>query len=284
LRRSLLLFDPQNKPTNHFARFMREMQIPGDSLSAIDEALQKRFFQKGSDNQPLERWDLHAVEVSCPHDRFVRHLQLCGFGMETIPSEWEYDRAVWPGALLVRAVYRLFDLRSVWASGVRWRETIVLAGKRPIIPERETPDDAHNLLTSRVPMGGSSFQDFGVNTELEMMQWLLRYINASEGFRETFVFVDAPMKPPAFDGGQPVRPTTEDTVGVWLETNPLPGSLLLSSGAPYGMAQDEALWMFLESHGHTVETFGHEAPDLSMEVFMREVAGAVNRIRRARGL
>ena len=92
------------------------------------------------------------------------------------------------------------------------------------------------------------------------------------------------MKPPAKEGGPPVRPTTEDTVLEWLKSNPKPGPVLLSSGAPYGMAMDEAFWMLLEPHGFTVETFGHAAPDLPIENLMREVAGTVNRIRRARNL
>ena len=58
--------------------------------------------------------------------------------------------------------------------------------------------------------------------------------------------------------------------------------MLVSSGAPYGMAQDEAFWMILAPHKHTVETFGHAAPEFPVETLMREVAGCVHRIRRAR--
>jgi len=286
LRRSFLLFDENNQPTKNFTRFMKEVQIPGNDLVTIDEALQARFFQRGVDNQPLERWELKEVKVSCPRARFARHLKLCGFSMETIPSKWEYDRAVWPGALLVRAVERLRDLRDAWDSGVRWKETIVLGGKRPLL-ERETPQEAWELwgdYMSRPTV--SSFRELGVETELGMMRWLWQVGGEElpEDFASTFVFVDAPMKPPATPGDPPVRPSTEDTIRAWLETNPSPGSLLLSSGAPYGMAQDEALWMLLNPHGHTIETFGHMAPNLSVEVFMREVAGVVNRIRRARGV
>lgn len=285
--RSILLFSVNiNRPTEEFAHFMSDIQIPGDDLVAIDEALQRRFFQKGDDGQPLERWELEEVEVSCPRSQFIRHLKLCGFGMETIPSQWEYDRAAWPGALLVRAAGRLNDLLEAWASGVRWRETIVFGGKRPIQQEREDVYQAWYLLGVPNPSRDTPipFESVGVHTELEMMQWLWEHANMPQKLRQTAIFVDSPMKPPATPGGQPVRPSTEDTVRAWLETNPSPGSLLLSSGAPYGMAQDEALWTMLGSYGHTIETFGHAAPDLSTEVFMREVAGAVNRIRRARGV
>ena len=284
MRRSFLLFDSSNRPTEAFANFMRDVEIPGDALTAIDEALQRRFFQKGPDQQPLERWELKEVEISCPSVRFQRHLQLCGFGKETIPTKWEYDRAAWPGALLVRAISRLNDLCNAWASGVRWTETIVFGGKRPIQAEREAPDDAIFPLCGFAPRGMGSFKDFGVETELDMMRWLWKQASMPAELQETAVFVDAPMKPASTSGGDPIRPSTEDTIREWLKSDPLPGTLLLSSGAPYGMAQDEALWMLLEPQGHTVETFGHGVPDLSMEVFMREVAGAVNRIRRARGL
>lgn len=93
------------------------------------------------------------------------------------------------------------------------------------------------------------------------------------------IFIDAPMKPAPKEGGQPVRPNTEDTILHWLETEkPEPGSMLVSSGAPYGMAQDEAFQALLGPLGFSIETFGHVAPNLPIENFMREVAGCVNRI------
>ncbi|MBI2642134.1 MAG: hypothetical protein HYW96_00985 [Candidatus Wildermuthbacteria bacterium] len=112
-----------------------------------------------------------------------------------------------------------------------------------------------------------------------MMRWLWINCTLPLDLQDTrVVFVDAPMKPPTTPGGQPVRPNTEDTVREWLSSKPTSTEVLLSSGAPYGMAQDEALWRLLVVHCIAVETFGHAAPDLAPEVFMREVAGTVHQI------
>ncbi len=287
LRRSFDLFDMDNLPTEKFADFLRDVQVPGLDLVDIDKELQRRFFQKGPNNQPLERWELKEVEVSCPPQQLKAYLAACGFMMETQPSTRIYDYAAWPGALVTRAVVRLNDLVNAWQNGVRWKQTIVFGGKRPLQADKESYEkccEAMKIHPSHT-YPKQSWEAKPPTNELEMMQWVCQ--NTMQPFSQEKitvppVFVDAPMKPPIKEGNPPVRPTTEDTVQEWLKSNPKPGSVLLSSGAPYGMAMDEAFWMLLEPHGFTVETFGHAAPDLPIENLMREVAGAVNRIRRAR--
>jgi hypothetical protein len=286
-----LLFGTDNRPTQAFAAFLRDAQVPGDDLPGIDAALQARFFQKGPDGQPLERWELTEVTIQSPWWCLFLHLTICGFTKATDPQSRSYPRAGWPGALMTRAIVRLADLVHAWERGVRYGELVVFGGKRPLIPENETPAAARNqeelpifISQAACEEGFAFLQRNGVRTELDMMRWLWANAHLPRDLRELPVtFVDAPMKPPAKPGGQLIRPTTEDTIAEWLKSNPSPGCLLLSSGAPYGMAQDEAFWMLLEHDGHTVETFGHAAPDaFPLESYMREVAGCVHRIRRAR--
>ena len=267
MRRSELLFDSGNRPTERFAMFLHDVQIPGGDLVSIDSALQNRFFQKDAAGAPRERWQLQEVEVACPRPRLLRHLRLCGFVDATIPQQWNYKRAGWPGALLPRATVRLQDLIDAWTAGVRWTENIVFGGKRPL---QATETSVVGYLAS----------------ELDMMHSVWDFTKMPDDLRALPVtFVDAPMKPPLKEGGPEVRPNTEDTIVHWLRSDPEPGSMLVSSGAPYGMAQDEAFAMLLAPRGHTVETFGHSCPtDLPIENLMREVAGCVNRIRRARGI
>lgn len=289
MRRSALLFDAGNQPTPHFADFLRDIGIPGTNLIEIDTALQARFFQKNPDGSPKERWELDKVQVNCPLQQLRAYLAACGFMMETQPSTRVYDYAAWPGALVTRAVVRLNDLVSAWQKGVRWKQTIVFGGKRPLQADKESYEkccEAMQIHPSHT-YPKQSWDAQPPQNELEMMRWVCQ--NTMQPFSQEKitvppVFVDAPMKPPVKEGGPPVRPTTEDTVQEWLRSNPKPGSVLLSSGAPYGMAMDEAFWMLLEPHGFTVETFGHAAPDLPIENLMREVAGTVNRVRRARNL
>lgn len=301
MRRSDLLFTSAGRPTEAFAAFLKDVQVPGNDLPSIDDSLQIRFFQKKDDGKPKERWELAKIVISCSEDRIRQHLAACGFMNKTEPSRRRYKRAAWPGALVVRAAARLSDLVNAWNSGVRWNETVVFAGKRPLQQAKENSVECCKALGIDVDEETEAkdyvrlWDSIRPETELEMMRFLLEAASLENSEPGALVlplellelpvtFVDAPMKPPLQPDGEPVRPTTEDTILAWLEDEPEPGSMFVSSGAPYGMAQDEAFWMLLEPHGHTVETFGHAAPDLPIENFMREVAGTVNRIRRARGL
>lgn len=294
-RRSALLFSG-DKPTPQFADFMGDIGVPGKNLAEINAALQARFFQKNLDGSQKERWELEKVQINCPIERIKEHLAACGFMDKTIPAYKNYNYAVWPGGLVVRAAARLGNLADAWNSGVRWEQIIVLGGKRELQKDKENCVDCCKAIRVDLEvMVCSLWQYLNPQTELDMMRWLWHCVKIPPELKERLtIFVDAPIKPVFDKDGNPVidpktgkqredRPTTEDTVRCWLETSkPKPGSVLLSSGAPYGMAQDEALWTLLEPHGFTVETFGHAAPDLPIENFMREVAGCVNRIYRAR--
>jgi len=292
MRRSELLFGFDNFPTDVFLEFLRDVRVPGDDLQSIDDALQSRFFQRDAAGNPLERWELQKIKMSCPEKEIRQHLTNCGFLNETKPSSKVYDYAGWPGALVARAAERLYDLVKAWTSGVRWTETIVFVGKRPLHPDKESYEQCCKTLGISTEDGTAheSWRRINPQTELDMMRWVWENFRhpvrgkTVEMFLRPVVFVDAPMKPPVREGGPPVRPSTEDTIWCWLDNfTPVPGSMLLSSGAPYGMAQDEAFLSLLGQFGFKVETFGHKAPDLPIEIFMREVAGCVNRIRRVRG-
>jgi hypothetical protein len=290
MRRSALLFDLHNRPTSVFTLFLRDVQIPGDDLSTIDEALQKRFFQKGPDGQPLERWELKEVKTSCSRNQLMRHLAACGFLLSTDPESSSYTRAGWPGALASRAAARLLDLLKAWDKCVWWQEIIAFGSYRPLQPDKENFENCCLALgidpAARISITNKDlWNKINPQTEIDMMNFLWQtaiynYVSPALD-RVPVVFVGTPMKPPVKEGGPLVRPNTEDTINDWLRSNPTPGSMLVSSGAPYGMAQDEAFWSLLPQ-GHTIETFGHTAPDLPIESFMREVAGCVHRIRQTR--
>lgn len=286
MRRSFLLFDAENRPTSAFANFLRDIQVPGKDIESIDQSLQARFFQKKPNGAPRERWELEEVEVYCPREVIKGHLKNCGFLDETRPTEKKYDYAAWPGALVTRAVGRHYDLVLAWFGYyVSWRETIVFGGKRPLQQDKENYEACHLAMGLDLwdSEASAAWERLNPQTELDMMRWIwemdshlvrFRHGELDSMYDHPVNFVDAAMKPQ--------RPTTEDTIKEWLKSNPKPGSVLLSSGVPYGMAMDEAFWMLLEPYGFTVETFGHAAPDLPIKTFMREVTGCVNRIRRAR--
>lgn len=284
---SSVLFHENGRPTAWFADFLRDVGISGETLPGIDSELQRKFFQKGPDGQPLERWELKEMAIPCPQVKFWRHLTLCGFTAQRIPEKWDYLHAVWPGALLSRMCVRLQDLVAAWESGVRWQETVILGGKRPLMDsetaESLLPFVSDGFLAEHDLM---SFAHKNIGTEIDAMIWLWEKCVMPGELRDMpFRLTMTPMKPAASPGGKPIRPNTEDTIHEWLQADPQPGSVLISSGMPWGVAQRIAFQTILEPLGFTVETFGHAAPaHITNEAFMREVAGAVNRIRRARGL
>ena len=46
MRRSSLLFGSDNRPTEAFAQFMHDVQVPGDNLAAIDNAQSPQAYLK----------------------------------------------------------------------------------------------------------------------------------------------------------------------------------------------------------------------------------------------
>lgn len=277
MRRSILLFN-NTVPTEQFQDFLNMVGIPGANIWEIDTALQDRFFQKNGDGTPKERWELSSVSVPCTETEVRNALVPLGFIARSVPQKHFYRYSAWPGALLPRAATRLSDLARAWHEyGTKFEQLVVFGGKRPILPDKENPAIARQLPF----MWQDRFESFdSVVTELDLMKWLWCNMELPEGLRAVpTTFVDAPMKEVH---GKPVRPNTEDTINCWLATKPVEGSILVSSGAPYGMAQDEAFASLCEPHGFTVETFGHECPDLPLENIMREVAGTVNRIAKSK--
>lgn len=285
MRTSALLFHSEGTiPTDRFAQLLKMIDIPGATLTDIDSALQARFFQKKpGTNEPLERWELEKVTLACPEHEIRGALAHVGFINRVTPTKDRYKRGGWPGALLTRAAVRLSDLIEAWENGIRWDETVIFAGERPLQAEKETYEEACKAIG--IAPGGLSQEEWMVmkKTEGEMMRWMMAWSDLPEDFAELeTIFINAPMKPNP-SGGADIRPNSEDPVHLWLKDEPQPGSMLFSSGAPYCMAQNEAMWMILGPLGHAIETFGHAVPpSLGLEALLREVAGCVNRIRRAR--
>lgn len=291
MSRSTLLFRPLHQgasdslPTTHFADFMKEIGVPGATLTQINQELQARFFPKAGTGAPIERWDLAKVQVKCPPDRIKWHLTQCGFIAKTNPGYRSYTYGVLPGALVIRAAVRLRDLINAWKDDVNWNETVILSSARPLIPDKEGYEHccrAINIDSAQEPVR-ASWDAMKPETEMDMMAWIWANTPGNDLIYRPTNIISVAMKPAAKEGGPEVRPTTEDTIKQWLDGNPKPGTILLSSGAPYGMAQGETFQRLVPA-AFNVETFGHAAPDnLPIEAFLREVAGAVHSTLQTRG-
>ncbi len=285
MRRSAKLFE-NGRPTERFLRFLKDIKIGGETLPQINAALQAAFVPKKDDGQTVERWDLPKLLETFPEHAIREHLGALGFLYKTTPQKMHYRRAGWPGAKVTRAGARLLDLVEAFKAGVRWGELIVFTGDRPLDTD-ETFLKAREAVNDTSSWGGSDdweWEDLH-KTEGSMLASLWDMCDMPSEMRAIPIrFVNAPMKPNP-KGGDPIRPNSEDPVHLWLKQHePDPGSMLFSSGAPYGPAQDEAMWMILGPLGHEIETFGHAVPSqLGLEALLREVAGTVYRVHRAFG-
>lgn len=284
MRLSAKLFE-KGRPTERFARFLRDIKIPGETLLEINAALQAAFVPKKADGQAVERWILPKVLETISEHAIREHLGALGFLYKTTPKKTIYRRAGWPGAKVIRAGARLLDLVEAWKTGVRWDELVVFTGDRP----RDTNEgytEARAAINDTSTWGGTDDWDWESETKTEgdTMRWLWNVCDMPADMRAIrAVFVCAPMKPNPVAEGNPIRPNSEDPVHLWLkEHNPEPGSMLFSSGAPYGPAQNTAMWTILGPLGHEIETFGHAVPtQLGLEVLLREVAGTVYQIHKS---
>jgi len=294
--RSQLFFQPNDKPTLALAAVLREVRLHDcNSLTEIDDALQEHFFPK-KDGKPLERWELPTLSLE--DSPLLRHaLEDLGLVQATAAQHPSYCYAGWIGATLPAVRKRLFDLVCEWNRGVRWNALILLGSARPFgsVPGENLKDLCDS---AKSPLGFREDWKPG-NTpisECGMMRTVLYQCQLPPMMAVNMIEVEAPMVRLYESDGSPIfdpdtqrtktrRPDTEDVFRAWFAKNPTPGTMLLSSYAPYGPAQDVAAWMIGGPRGFTFETIGQGAdPQLTLERYMREIAVTVHRIRRSRGL
>lgn len=284
MRHSDYLFDAANRPTVCLQNLLADLEITATNLAELNTVLQKRYVQKNADGTAVERWK--QPEVESPAEGRVKYgLTGCGFIHRCNPSESRYDRAGLPGALAVRAGARLLDLVDAWKAGVRWKETVIFTGARPLEPEKET-FSACCIAIALEDFAAAEPSFATVTTEAEMLEWMWDNVNMPADLRETPVeIIDSCMKPPTKEGGPMIRPSTEDPLDLWLTTNPTPGSMLISSGNPYGPGQTETFYRIAGPKGYTFECFGHEAPDtLKLGALLGEFARYVYSVAKTRGV
>lgn len=289
MRRSSWLFHSNNSPTKGFSALLEAIKVPADTLDGIDAALQERFFPKTAAGTNVERWQLPPVDVGgCSLEDFRRHLANIEYWKATKPPMQRYIYGAVPGAAAVRVVGRMDDLITAWDQGVRWEETVLFGGERPL---DEKIDGLPKLQEAFAPFGTfdvSQFSRLGDDlpkTEYGLMQLCWNVLSEigrlpAALFETKTTFVNAPMKQGKTPDAPKQRPQTEDPLVEWLANDdPEPGSMLVSCGTPYATSMSIAFESVLGRVGFSeIDFFGHGTPEtLGPEVIMREIAGAVHR-------
>ncbi len=288
MRRLDWLFHSNNSPTKGFSALLEAIKVPGDTLADIDAALQARFFPKTAAGTNVERWQLPPVDVGgCSLEDFRHHLANIEYWKATKPPMQRYIYGAVPGAAAVRVVARMNDLITAWDQGVRWEETVLFGGERPL----DEKIDGLAKLQEAAPIAAFNESQYSrLGDELPKTEYgLMRLcwdvfcevgrVPPDLSLTQT-TFVNAPMKPGKTPDAPKQRPQTEDPLIEWLANDdPEPGSMLVSCGTPYATSMSIAFESVLGRVGFSeIDFFGHGTPEtLGPEVIMREIAGAVHR-------
>lgn len=207
-------------------------------LSEITELAPQDWIQSG------DRWKF-AQEFEEKRTEITIHLDGAGWFAPQQASQRHYNYGVILGALHASVQKRITHLIDEWNRGVRFDAMILLTGRRPLHPEKE-----------------SRFS--GTETDMIMETWDRSPL--PERLRALpLVVVDAPPLPARG------RPTTESTLHAWLEENPRGGTALFFSSQPYVHYQDAVIQAILPSW-FICETIGPQGGvDLSTSVLVDTV-------------
>lgn len=225
---SRMIFDENYQPRVKLLQLLHDVEM--ESLNESERAIvqindwaQKNLLRQG------ERWLQATDRFEELKPKIKPLLSELGFVDGIFPHFKDYQGALIHGALLPRVRLRLQYLVEQWKKGVRFSHVYFLSGERPLEDSQEKKEiskDYPKLL---------EFPE----TECRMIQlvWEKSYIPEDMRKEVEVHFIDAPMKEDA-KGKRSIRPTTDDTVEAWLETQPPLGRYLAVTNAPYINRQD----------------------------------------------
>lgn len=253
------IVNSEGKPNSAILKMMDVLELPHDgTLKSIVNITQEKFFQKKSGGQRKERWEIEEV---LPHlkEETMPVLDKLGMLKEFFPSERKYDSALMLGELLPSVRKRLNYLGDLWENGIRFDKIVFLGGERPLEVTKENPTvlfDRNNKdllvrndwqIPEKIPA-----------TELEMMHLVWDQAKLPDKMRKIKTeWINAQLKENP-TGEKLLRPTTEDTIEIWLKTNPTERNVIAISNNPYIGYQESVIRTYLPKD-FKIETVGPAA-------------------------
>ena len=266
--RANLIIDQDGKPKACLLDLLKSTGIEHDeTLGDIVKQTQANWIRKPGQ----ERWDLASDQIPT---ELMEIFDKCGCIGDVGPVACEYDYVLVMGALASRMRTRLGYALELCKT-IKCKKLVLLTGQRPRNVQLETEKDIlgvgldHDQLVKK-----SDFKWDGIlpQTESGIMQLLYEQADVSADFKQQVqvVLVDAPMKLNA--AGDLVRPTTGDTVDLWLAQNPTPGRCLVISNNPYIGYQDSVTRGLLPT-SFKIETVGHQdGDDVKLAIYLDNMA------------
>jgi hypothetical protein len=263
----------EGKPSPAVLQMMDVLELPHDgTLNSVVKITQEKFFQRKSDGQRKERWEIDEV---IPHlrEKAMPVFDKLGMLKEFFPSERKYESALMLGALLPSIRKRLNYLGDLWENGIRFDKIVFLGGERPLEITRENQDallDKNNpdLLTENDWQAPEKLP----TTELEMMKFVWNQGKLPHDLKQIQTqWINAPLKSNS-TGEKLLRPTTEDTIKIWLKNNPAERKMLAISNNPHIGYQQSVLKTYLPKD-YKIETVGSAASsNLSLAYYLGEMS------------
>ena len=270
---SRLLFDENFQPRIKLLTLLELVNM--DPLNSFEKSVVQinRWAQRYLLRQG-ERWEAQSEVYEDLKPRITPLLSDLGFIEESSAHFEHYSGAIVHGALLSTVRIRLHHLVEQWDQGTRFPHLYFLTGERPLDPQEENDylfiQDENSPLTIRKDWIQPSELP---KTECEMMQMVWDQSEIPESMRqETQVhFINAPMKK-APNSDRMMRPNTDDTVNLWIKSEPLSGRYLAISNAPYTNRQDLVI-RGLSPENYVFDTIGPGAnPQEKVAIILDELA------------
>lgn len=231
------------------------------SLAAINATLQEHVFRKPDSGK--ERWEIGSQLSQEQGAAVWQAAQKLHFFNEWQPQKVSYRYAVLLGATAFRVRTRLNYLMHLWKTGTRFDELVFLTGARTLDPKVDG-DALTEAERADAP-----------KTETDMMRVVYAHTDVPEDMRAIpLTVIDAPAT--VLPDGKFRRPSTADTVNMWMAQNPKPGTVMFVSNAPYALYQEGVARELMPASWH-IETVAsaieheQETPEILLDTITRWV-------------
>ncbi len=236
---SRLIFDENHQPRVKLIQLLEIVGMPSlenseNPIFQINDWAQKNLLRQG------ERWEEQTLKFEKLKSQIKPILSDLGFIESTTSHFTTYQGALVHGGLLSRVRLRLNYLTLEWNRGVRFQDLYFLGGERSLDAQQENKDlliqDPASVLKIRKDWKAPKELP---KTENEMIQLVWEQSEIPEDMRKqvTVHFINAPMKKDPKSNNL-LRPTTDDTIEMWVKSSPPYGRYLAVTNAPYINRQD----------------------------------------------
>jgi hypothetical protein len=203
-----------------------EVEHDGTAQSIVDSTQKKWIRPAGK-----ELWHIEDRLTPSQKKAVMDYCNKIGLFDEVRPLYLDYDYAVVFGATASRIEKRIAFLSHLSDTGTSFKKVVLLSSGRPL-----------DLAVEMMPAG--------CKTEGEVMAYLWKAHSLSQ--KVAWEQFDHPMITPQ------KRPTTGDTIRLWLASSPTPGRCIMISNQPYCLYQ-QLVTQNVMPKSFTFETVGSAA-------------------------